>query len=300
MIDNLKLKEFTSFTLKVIVSHTITYFIFGLIMSNIFDYGKLFQQEVIKEYMRPINSNYILFGPFLQPVRGLLFAIGIWPIRTYILEKKNGWLILWNIIIVFGILSTPAAAPCSIEGVLYSKLPLWFHLIGLPEILLQTLIFSLMLVWWAKHKPKNEMIDQQSKAKKQFTYFIMALMIACFAYVGYAVGGILSAKLAGFEINLKDTSSSINIKNQLMFVVAFVINIVSILGLSRIWIRKKTKLYLLFFIFWCIDSTVPLMYQAIFAHMMPIHLALILGFFPAVIIVLSLFINRKKIIELNL
>ncbi len=300
MIDKMKIKEFILFAFKVIIAHSITYFIFGLIMSNIFDYGELFQQEIIRDYMRPIDSSYILFGPFLQPIRGLLFAIGIWPIRTFVFDKKYGWLILWNIIIVFGILSTPAAAPCSIEGVLYSKLPVWYHLIGLPEILLQTLIFSLILVWWVKQKPKEQPLIQQSKVKRQFAYFIMAVMIACFAYVGYAIGGILSAKLAGFEINLKEASTSINIKSQLMFAVAFLINVISILLLSRIWLKNKINLYILFFVFWFIDTVVPLVYQLIFTHMMPLHLALLLGFFPAVIIVLSLFLNRKNMIELNL
>ncbi len=300
MIDKSKLKEFLSFTFKVIVAHTITYFIFGLLMSNIFDYGKLFEQDIIKDFMRPIDSAYILAGPFLQPIRGLLFAIGIWPIRSLILDKKRGWLILWNIIIIFGILSTPAAAPCSIEGILYTKLPLWYHLIGLPEILLQTLIFSLILVWWTKHKPDKQPVSQQTKAKRQFSYFIMAVMIACFAYIGYAIGGILSAKLSGFEINFKEASSSVSIKSQLMFVVAFVVNIISVLWLSRLWLKNKLDLTKLFFIFWIIDTAVPLLYQAIFSYMMPLHLAMLLGFFPALIIVASLVFNRKNMIELDL
>ncbi len=300
MMDKSKLKEFLSFTFKVIVAHTVTYFIFGLLMSNIFDYGKLFEQDIIKDFMRPIDSAYILAGPFLQPIRGLLFAIGIWPIRSLILDKKRGWLILWNIIIIFGILSTPAAAPCSIEGILYTKLPLWYHLIGLPEILLQTLIFSLILVWWTKHKPDKQPVSQQTKAKRQFSYFIMAVMIACFAYIGYAIGGILSAKLSGFEINFKEASSSVSIKSQLMFVVAFVVNIISVLWLSRLWLKNKLDLTKLFFIFWIIDTAVPLLYQAIFSYMMPLHLAMLLGFFPALIIVASLVFNRKNMIELDL
>jgi hypothetical protein len=300
MIEKVKTKEFLSFTFKVIIAHTITYFIFGLLMSNIFDYGKLFQQEIIKDFMRPIDSSYILFGPFLQPIRGMLFAIGIWPIRSLILNKKHGWLVLWNVIIIFGILSTPAAAPCSVEGLLYTKLPVWFHLIGLPEILLQTLVFSIMLVWWAKKKSGKQPLNEQSKTKRQLTYFIMAVMIACFAYVGYAIGGILSATLSGFEINLKETSSSVSIKSQLMFVFAFLVNIISIWALSRLWLKDKLDLTKLFFIFWFIDTSVPLIYQAIVSYMMPLHLALLLGFFPAVIIVLSLYFNRKNMMDLDL
>ena len=35
-------------------------------------------------------------------------------------------------------LGTPAAAPSSFEGVVYTRLPWWFHLVGLPEMLVST------------------------------------------------------------------------------------------------------------------------------------------------------------------
>lgn len=298
MLDSSRRKEFFTFTIKVIVTHSLTYFIFGLIMSNIFDYGRIFQQEIIKEYMRPIESTNVLAGPFLQPIRGLLFALGIWPLRTLILEKRYGWLILWNIIIIFGILSTPAAAPCSIEGVLYTRLPLWYHIMGLAEILLQTLVFSLILVWWDKQSLQRQAISQQSKLKRQFIYFAMTIMIACFAYVGYAIGGILSAMIAGVEIDIK--GASVDFKGQMMFFVAFIINILSINFFSRKLIKGKLNYFITFIIFWIIETIVPIIYQYLFLDIMPFYLALILGFFPATIIVLSLFFNRDNLIELNL
>jgi len=177
------------FAWKVIVTHTVSYFIFGLVMSYFFDYGKLFQQEIVRDYMRPIDSSYVLAGPFLQPIRGLLFAFGIWPLRNFIIEKKYSWLILWNVIIMFGILSTPAAAPCSVEGLLYSKLPIWYHLIGLPEILLQTLTFSLVLTWWMGRKPKDVEVKEYNRKRRLFTFISITIMIACFGYIGYAIWG---------------------------------------------------------------------------------------------------------------
>jgi hypothetical protein len=105
------LKAFLRFTWKVAITHTLTYFIFGLVMSNLFHYDRLFEQDVIRDFMRPIDSPYVLVGPLLQPLRGLLFAIALWPIRNLILEKRHGWLILWNILVMVGILSTPWRAP---------------------------------------------------------------------------------------------------------------------------------------------------------------------------------------------
>jgi len=292
------MKEFIQFSLKVIIIHTGTYFVFGLIMSNIFDYASIFDQPVINNYMRPIDSGYILAGPFLQPIRGLLFAIGIWPLRTIILAKKRGWLVLWNTIIIFGILSTPSAAPCSFEGLIYSKLPLWYHLIGFPELLLQTLTFSIILIKWLNISPRKSRIVPSSKMMRQLRFLIISIMIACFGYIGYAIGGILSAWLAGIEIDVRGPSASL--RGQMMFLTAFVINIISIYYLSPVWLRGRINIYILFILFWIIDISVPLGYQWLFSYMMPLHLALILGFFPALIIVISIYLNHEKMHILNI
>jgi hypothetical protein len=285
-------KQFFVFTFKVIIAHTLTYFIFGLIMSNIFDYQEIWNQEVVKDFMRPMNSPWIMIGPFLQPIRGLLFAIGIWPIREIILSRKYGWLILWNIIIIFGILSTPAAAPCSIEGLLYSQLPLWFHLIGLPEIILQSLAFSLLLGWWINRPPKDKNDKPQKKQTVLFLRIIFPIMIACFGYIGYAIGGILVAKLSGVAINV--SGSSISLKGQLMFVFAFLINVFALFIIITKHYHKKIPSWTIFVLFWILDTTSLLLYQACMHHMMPVHMALIMGFFPSLIITLSIKFNSSK------
>ena len=293
------MKEFWTFSFKVIVAHTLSYFVFGMIMSNLFDYGQIFEQDIIKDFMYPIGSLNVLLGPFLQPLRGLLFAIAIWPIRTIVFSKKNGWLILWSIIVIVGILATPSAAPSSVEGVIYSKLPLWYHLLGFPELLLQTLTFSLIVFWWGKSPGKEKGSLSKSKLQNRTTLFVMAVMISCFAYIGYAIGGILVAKIAGVQIKV-NTSSSTFWRTQLMFIVAFIINVISILWLSKVWTKKKINIYFLFLLFWFIDTVVLLIYQFLFSHMMQIHSALLMGVFPAIIVTISLMMNNKKIGELYL
>ena len=49
MSNIFKDNEFLTFAFKVIVVHSATYFFFGLLMSNIFDYASIFQQEVIRD-----------------------------------------------------------------------------------------------------------------------------------------------------------------------------------------------------------------------------------------------------------
>jgi hypothetical protein len=41
-----------------------------------------------------------------------------------------------------------------LEGIIYTVLPLWLHLIGLPEILLQSLFLSLLVFYWVNHPQK--------------------------------------------------------------------------------------------------------------------------------------------------
>ncbi len=288
-------KAFMLFGVKSMVVHTLTYFIMGLIMSNFFNYGQLFEQDIIKDFMRPIDSPYVFVGPFLQPLRGLLFAIGLWPIRNLILEKKNGWLILWSIMVIFGILSTPAAAPCSIEGILYTKLPIWYHLIGLPEILLQTLIFSWVLVWWDKQKYLKHEIAVPQQTSQLVTDIIKAVMTGCFAYIGYAIGGLLSVAVVGFNIDMG--AAAADLRTQMMFVVAFVVNVITVYFISKLWSQGKLRIGTLFALFLGIDTAVPWLYQLIFTSPSPWPLALLLGLFPAVIVTLSIRLNYKRVVR---
>ena len=292
-------KSFLMFTIRVMVVHTITYFIFGIIMSNVFDYAEVFQREIIRDYMIPMDEHNIVLGPFLQPLRGLIFAIGLWPFRNVLIEKKRGWLYLWGLIVTLGIVSTPAAAPSSIEGVLYSKLPMWYHLMGLPEILLQTLVFSIWLVWWERQAAKGP----ETAAKKKnplATEIVKAIMTACFAYIGYAVGGLLLATRA--NANAAATGSGgidigaagANFKMQFMFVVAFLVNAITVFWIGRKWQTNRMPFWGIFLLFWCIDAAVPWLYQTIIFGSSHLPTALLLGFFPASIIAISMRMNYGK------
>jgi hypothetical protein len=295
-------KTFLAFTLRVIIAHTLTYFIFGIMMSNVFDYGEVFKREVIRDYMLPIDEHNVLMGPFMQPVRGLIFAIGLWPLRTLLLGKKRGWLTLWGLLVTLGILSTPAAAPGSIEGMLYSKLPMWYHLIGYPEIMLQTLVFSIWLVWWERQSITTHEIKDR-KQNPVAAEIIKALMTACFAYIGYAVGGLLLAFMANAKAAASGTggidieAAGADFKMQFMFVVAFIINAIIVFWIAPKWQANRLTIWATFLLFWFIDATVPWLYQTIVFGSSFIPTVLLLGFFPAVIITLSIRTNYRKLLQ---
>jgi len=292
-------KDFLMFAVRVMVVHTITYFIFGILMSNVFDYAQVFQREIIRDYMIPMDEHNIVLGPFLQPLRGLIFAIGLWPFRDVLIEKKRGWLYLWGLIVTLGIVSTPAAAPSSIEGVLYSKLPMWYHLMGLPEILLQTLVFSIWLVWWERQAAKGP----ETAAKKKnplATEIVKAIMTACFAYMGYAVGGLLLAAMANARADVTGTggvdieAAGANFKMQFMFIVAFIVNAIIVFWIARRWQTNQIALWGIFLLFWLIDAVVPWLYQTFVLGSSFILTVIMLGFFPAAIIAVSIPMNYKK------
>ncbi len=292
-------KAFLGFTLRVIIIHSLTYFLFGLIFSNVFRYGEVFKQEIIRDFMLPMDQHNVLLGPFMQPVRGLLFAIGLWPIRSLLIEKKHGWLILWGLLVTLGILSTPAAAPSSIEGVLYTKLPLWYHLMGLPEIALQTLVFSIWLLWWER----QSMTSREKIVKKEnplVADVIKAVMAACFAFIGYAIAGLTLAFTANARAaqsgaeSMDIAAAGMNFKMQFMFVIAFIVNTVAVYWIARRWQQNQIKLWMVFLVFWFLDALVPWLYQTFIFGGSNIPTALLLGLLPAAIISLCIRLNYRK------
>ena len=101
--------------------------------------------------MRPTDSPWVAIGPLLNVVRGLLFGMVFYLLREVVLARRSGWLILWVVLVIVGILSPFGAAPSSIEGVLYSTLPLWFHIMGLPEVMIQALLLAGLTHLWVNH-----------------------------------------------------------------------------------------------------------------------------------------------------
>jgi hypothetical protein len=149
------LPSFQALVVKTIVTHTVTYFVFGVLALFVLDYARLFAETDLRFLMRPISDPMVIAGPLLQPIRGLLFGAMLFMLRETFFATRGGWLRLWLVLVVFGILGAPGPAPGSLEGMIYTKLPLWVHLKGLPEIVLQTLVFSRLLCYWVDHPEKR-------------------------------------------------------------------------------------------------------------------------------------------------
>jgi hypothetical protein len=139
---------------KAVVTHTVTYFVMGLLASTLLDYRSFFTESALSSLMRPIDSRAVMMGPLVQPLRGLLFGIVAYVLRVPFFGK-NGWLAMWLTFVAIGILGTFGPAPGSIEGLVYTVLPLHLHAYGLPEVILQSLLFSVIFFYWVTH-PRNK------------------------------------------------------------------------------------------------------------------------------------------------
>jgi hypothetical protein len=143
------LKTFLKFSLIVIVSQLITYYIAGIIAqlglgANAFYPPSPNAISYMKDPHDPALQLLILPA---QALRGLLFAFVLFPFRQRILDmgKYGGWAIS----LVIFVMGFVAASGGMIEHFVYFKAadyPVKFAEITFVEILIQTLIMGPMIV----------------------------------------------------------------------------------------------------------------------------------------------------------
>jgi len=144
---------FLSLAAKTAVCHTITYFIMGALAYHFLHYAELIAQPCSN--MRPMSDPLMMAGPILQPLRGVLFAAVFYFFRERLFGRKHGWLLMGWMLIALGILGTFAAPPGSMEGLIYSTVPVWMQLRGWLEIVPQALLLSALLCYWVNHPEKK-------------------------------------------------------------------------------------------------------------------------------------------------
>lgn len=208
--------EILGFIIKSMVAHTITYFVFGFLASTLFDYNEIWQLPIMDEVYRDIDSQIVAIGPMLQPLRGLIYAIVLLPFRKTILEMKNGWLTIWGLFIGLAILGTFAAAPLSIEGIIYTNYSAKIHLIGIPEIFGQSLCYSIIWFFWARKSEKKGII---------YRIFISTLL-AISAFILYIVLATVLSAITGNKTDPSTVSPIVYLGLLLLTISTFVISLI--------------------------------------------------------------------------
>ena len=146
--------RYSEIAVAAIVVHTVTYVAMGLLALLLLDYRELYAQPDLAGTMRPTTDRIVMAGPLFQPLRGLVFALVLYPLRTVVFRER-GWLVLWGLFVGLGIVSTFGPSPGSIEGLIYTVITVPHQLVGLSEVVLQALLLAVGLAYWVRHPEKR-------------------------------------------------------------------------------------------------------------------------------------------------
>ncbi|MGA2183640.1 MAG: hypothetical protein ABSH47_11475 [Bryobacteraceae bacterium] len=140
---------------RTAVAHTITYVVMGVLAAFTLDYARAFADPTVRLLMRQTSDPLVMAGPLFQPIRGVLFGIVLYLLREAFFNRRRGYLVLWVTLMIVGVAGTFGPAPGSLEGMIYTILPIGFQLRGLPEVLLQTFFLSWLVCYWVRHPEKR-------------------------------------------------------------------------------------------------------------------------------------------------
>lgn len=147
--------RFFPLAVKTVVVHTVTYSAMGVLASSVLNYASALARPDMACWMRPITDPILMAGPLFQPIRGLVFALVIYPLREIIFARRQGWLLLWWVLVALGIISTFGPAPGSFEGLVFTIIPVRDQFTGYLEVVPQALLLAFGVVYWVNHPEKR-------------------------------------------------------------------------------------------------------------------------------------------------
>ena len=149
-----KIKNSTkTFIWRVTTTHTISYFFAGIFALLVLRYDKRFGYGALS-FMRSTESPWVAAGMGLQIVRGIILSLFLLPFKEVFINTKKGWVKFWFLLFGLGYLITISPAIGSFEGIIYTNIPMEFHLLGIPEIILYMILFATLMWGWYK-KPNK-------------------------------------------------------------------------------------------------------------------------------------------------
>jgi hypothetical protein len=138
------IKSFVKFSLIVIIAHILTYYFAGIIAQLALGAAEFYppSPNAISYLKDPHDLGLQLWILPAQALRGLLFAVALFPFRKQILELGTlyGGLAVAGIIFIVGFV---AASGGLIEHLVYfNEYPIKFALITFVEVLIQALLIG--------------------------------------------------------------------------------------------------------------------------------------------------------------
>lgn len=268
------MKENIKFIVKVTVAQFASYLICGLIFSKLFNYEELFRLGNVQYFMKDAYGISSLIGPFAQIIRGIILGCILLILKDNVLKKKNAWLYLWIIFAGLGVVCTPGAAPSSIEGIIYSQLPLEFHLKLAPELFVQTLLFSLWVTG-----------DFKFKIAEKIRIPVITTVISG---VGFSAGGIILALVLGVDVM---ASAS----DPFAFIVMFMALLI-VFFMTRLYMNNEKGWMSVIYYIICYLSLagLPTAYNYLTNSLLKSPLSLIFSGLPVIVIGIYLFLTKKS------
>ncbi len=163
------MKRFLSFATKIIIAHTVTYFIVGAIAYQLLT-KSLYEgpDPVFASFMRtPVDADawrhvMIWFLP-AQVLRGFIMALALYPFYETLIgwSIKKRFVALAGIYLIFGYWASAVAAPGTIDGLVYMRpeFTTRTHLIVQPEIIVQGTALAGWIALWLERKHKDMMVS---------------------------------------------------------------------------------------------------------------------------------------------
>ncbi|MFO7923643.1 MAG: hypothetical protein R6U58_08115 [Bacteroidales bacterium] len=150
-------EKLRGYTTRFLVVHLLTYWVIGSIFYEISGYADALEEMEIFEMWRPLeNIPAVLLVFFGQIFRGTMLALLLAPFYGSYIFKKRGWLLLF--LLMFGL--TALGSPLFLNEFILFEGNLFEFLkdlvIGIPEIMTQMLVFSLIFFWWQKKAERNK------------------------------------------------------------------------------------------------------------------------------------------------
>ena len=97
--------SFWSILYRTVVTHTVTYFDTGVIAAILLDYSTRMIRPDVAPIIRKMTDPILIASPLFQPFRAALLAIVFYLFRDGLFGHRKGWLNLWCLLVVIGILT---------------------------------------------------------------------------------------------------------------------------------------------------------------------------------------------------
>ena len=143
-------KTIRGYTGRFTLIHVIIYMIVGIVFYEISGY-----QEAIEtmEYFQLWRDLENIFMPFLilggQILRGGILALLLYPFYRVFIQNKRGWLMFFGLLLGLKVLFISVTIPAT-YGELIQQLQ--DSVMGLPEIIVQTLLFACLFFVWERRR----------------------------------------------------------------------------------------------------------------------------------------------------